>query len=303
MSEATRIGRASAERLSLGTAQVAAGYGATRGEASALAAEDLATLLAAARALGIRHLDTAPDYGDAERMLGSCGLDGWEVSTKIKAPPNGERDVRGWVARELEGSLTRLGVDRLDTVLLHRPEVFATAGGPALLEALAEMRAAGSIRAVGASVYGPDDLKSLLSTGVVDVIQAPVSVVDRRMLHPDVTQLLHDHSCSLHARSVFLQGLLLVEPSGRPEWARRHETALAPWDEWSAEQRAGRGALCLTYVLAQREVDRVVIGVESAAQLDELVRNLGGPVTPVPDSVVVDEPEVLDPRRWPVVRG
>ena len=303
MSEATRIDRASAERLSLGTAQVAAGYGATRGEVSALTADDLATLLATAGSLGIRHLDTAPDYGDAEQMLGSCGLDGWEVSTKIKAPPNGERDVRGWVARELEGSLARLGVDRLDTVLLHRPEVLATAGGPALLDALAEMRSAGTIRAVGASVYGPGVLGSLLLTEAIDVIQAPVSVVDRRMLHPDVTQLLHDHSCSLHARSVFLQGLLLVEPSARPKWARRHDTALAPWDKWSADQRAGRGSLCLGYVFAQPGVDRVVIGVESAAQLDELVRDLAGPVPPVPDAVVVDEPEVLDPRRWPVVRG
>jgi aryl-alcohol dehydrogenase-like predicted oxidoreductase len=302
MSDIGQVGEAFAERLSLGTAQVAAGYGTTRGEESALTTDDLAELLAAARSLGIRHLDTAPDYGDAELMLGSCGLDGWDVSTKIKAPPGGEGDVRGWVARELEGSLARLGVDRLDTVLLHRPDVLATAEGPALLDALAEMRAVGTIRAVGASVYESDDLKSLLSTGVVDVIQAPVSVVDRRMLHPDVTQLLQDHGCSLHARSVFLQGLLLVEPSRRPEWARRHDTALAPWDEWSAEQRAERGSLCLSYVLAQPGVDRVVIGVESAAQLDELVRELGGPVPPVPDSVVVDEPEVLDPQRWPVVK-
>ncbi len=303
MSDIGQTGEAFAERLSLGTAQVAAGYGATRSEVSALTVDDLAELLAAARSLGIRHLDTAPDYGDAELMLGSCILDGWEVSTKIKAPPDGERDVRGWVARELEGSLARLGVDRLNTVLLHRPEVLATAGGPALLDALAEMRSAGTIRAVGASVYGPEGLGSLLLTEAIDVIQAPVSVVDRRMLHPDVTQLLHDHSCSLHARSVFLQGLLLVEPSGRPEWARRHDTALAPWDKWSADQRAGRGPLCLGHLLAQPEVDRVVIGAESAAQLDELVHDLGGSVPPVPSSVVTDEPDVIDPRRWPVVRG
>ncbi len=235
-------------------------------------------------------------------MLGSCGLDGWDVSTKIKAPPDGERDVRGWVARELEGSLARLGVDRLDTVLLHRPEELATAEGRALLEALAEMRAAGSIRAVGASVYGPDDLRSVLEAETVDVIQAPVSVVDRRMLQLDITQLLHNHGCALHARSVFLQGLLLVDPSARPEWARRHDVALAPWDMWSAEQRTGRGSLCLSYVLARQEVDRVVIGVESAAQLHELVRDLGSPIPPAPDSAVVDDPEVFDPRRWPAVK-
>jgi aryl-alcohol dehydrogenase-like predicted oxidoreductase len=303
MSDIGQLGEAFAERLSLGTAQVAAGYGATRAATSALTADDLADLLATARSLGIRHLDTAPDYGDAELMLGSCGLDGWEVSTKIKAPQDGERDVRGWVAHEIEGSMARLGVDRLDTVLLHRPEVLATAEGTVLLDALAKMRSAGTIRAVGASVYGPEDLGSLLLTEAIDVIQAPVSVVDRRMLHPDVTQLLHDHGSSLHARSVFLQGLLLVEPSARPGWARRSDVALAPWDDWSVGQSIGRGALLLSYVLGRQEVDRIVIGVESSAQLDELVRDLGGPVPPVPDAVVVDEPEVLDPRRWPVGRG
>ncbi len=51
MSDIGEVGEAFAERLSLGTAQVAAGYGATRGEESALTTDDLAELLAAARSV------------------------------------------------------------------------------------------------------------------------------------------------------------------------------------------------------------------------------------------------------------
>ncbi len=297
-----------AEKISLGTAAFAAGYGATRGSSAALDGDDVIGLLATAWEAGVRHLDTAPDYGDAERLLGTfgrqVGLADWKISTKIKLPPNEKTDVRRWVHREIERSMGHLGVDRLSTVFLHRPEVATSPSGEEVLAALVELRDSGGIGAIGASVYGPDELGPLFSVGRFDVVQAPVSIVDRRMLAPEVTRLLQENGCKLEARSVFLQGLLLASPSARPGWARSFDGALSPWDVWAAAQDATSGAdrarICLGWALEQGEITRAVVGVESAEQLTALVNGQArtGSAT-VPDAVVVDDLTVIDPRRWP----
>lgn len=298
---------ASPGKLSLGTAAFAAGYGATRGANAALDSDAVNELLTTAWEAGIRHLDTAPDYGDAEQLIGDimrqAGPVGWRISTKVKTPPPQETDVRGWVHRELEGSMSRLGLDRLSTVFLHRPEVVTSHSGETLLATLLELRDSGIIGAVGASIYGPDELGPLFSAGRFDVVQAPVSVVDRRMLAPEATQLIEENACALEVRSVFLQGLLIATPVARPGWARSFDAGLSFWDAWAEEQgatsSAARAGICLGWALERSEVTRVVVGVESAAQLRILLDVLpqSGSIT-VPDAAQVDDLTVIDPRRW-----
>lgn len=310
-----RVGSDPTVRLTLGTAQLAAGYGATRRRTDPPDVGVVRELLTTARALGLTRLDTAPDYGDAERLLGACALAGWEVDTKLPGLPGeleGAPDalVVRWVHDRVEGSLRRLGLERVATLILHRPGVLLGAAGPAVRAALAELRSVGRIGAVGVSVYEPDELDALRGIGAaaeIDVVQAPASPVDRRMLRLAVDWPGQDASWSLHARSAFLQGLLLVAPEDRPTWARPLAASLAPWDGWIAAQGVlgeVATAACLGFLLSRPEVERVLVGAEDSEQLSRVVRTtitLGDSLgAAVPDEVAIDDPEVVDPRRWRV---
>lgn len=300
-----------AGRVTLGTAQLAAGYGATRHAPHAPDREAVAELLDTAATLGIRRLDTAPDYGDAERLLGTVGLDGWEVDTKLPGLPDELTDapsgsIESWVRRRIETSLEALGVGHVTTLVLHRPAVLTGPAAEHVLDALRAVRDDGLIRSFGVSVYGPDEALELIDTGageLIEVVQAPVSVVDRRMLATVVSDHLRAAGVALHARSVYLQGLLLIPPHRRPGWARSFDGPLASWDGWIARQEPGAAlAVSLGSVVGHPQVARVVIGVEDAAQLRQIDATMRGTLADlherIPDDVVVHDLGVIEPRRW-----
>jgi D-threo-aldose 1-dehydrogenase len=140
--------------------------------------ETAAGTLAAAWDAGIRAFDTAPHYGAglSERRIGEF-LSGhpreeFTVSTKVGrrlVPATGDvqgedgfygippltrvRDYsRDGVRRSLEESLERLGLDRVDIVLIHDPDDFMEQAADEAYPALAEIRAQGTVRAVGAGM-------------------------------------------------------------------------------------------------------------------------------------------------------
>src|SRR5690606_8086920 len=109
-----------ASRIALGTVQFGLDYGVanTRGRVTP---DEVARILALAADAGVRTLDTAVAYGDSERVLGQFPLAGFDVVSKLPAHDEPFRDIAGWVSREVEGSLRRLGIEQLDALLLHRP--------------------------------------------------------------------------------------------------------------------------------------------------------------------------------------
>ncbi|ELP68533.1 oxidoreductase, aldo/keto reductase family protein [Streptomyces turgidiscabies Car8] len=130
---------------------------------------------------GVRTFDTAPHYGLglSERRLGTAlrdrDRDTYTVSTKVgrllEPNPEGSRDDdlahgfavpaahrRVWdfssdgVLRSLEASLDRLGLDRVDTALLHDPDHHAEQALTEAYPALERLRAEGVVKAIGLGV-------------------------------------------------------------------------------------------------------------------------------------------------------
>ena len=152
--------------------------------------------VAAAWDEGIRAFDTAPHYGLglSERRLGealsSFPRDEFQVSTKVgrllvpNPNPSGVDEgfavpddfIREWnfsrdgVRRSLDSSLSRLGIDRIDTVFVHDPDAAYPGAAREGLEALAELKAEGVISAVGVGTNESDGLAELLADGLIDVV-------------------------------------------------------------------------------------------------------------------------------------
>lgn len=138
-----------------------------------------AATVRAALAGGITVFDTAPHYGAgrSERRLGEVLRDGDRsrlvISTKVGRTIVGDRTEidhsydGAW--RSLEGSLTRLGIDRVDVLHAHDPvNVQAAVGGE--FKALAEMRDQGLTRAIGCGMNHTEPLSAYLRETVLDVV-------------------------------------------------------------------------------------------------------------------------------------
>lgn len=283
-------------RLALGTVQFGLAYGIANlsGKVSRV---DAAVILAAASASGMDTLDTAIAYGDSENCLGEVGVAGWRIVTKLPTLREDCPDVAGWVAAHLDASLRRLGVDQLHGLLLHNPRQLLGAQGAALASALRAARASGRVERIGVSIYAPDDLAAIYPMLSPDLVQAPLNLIDRRLVDSGWLQRLNDNGVEVHTRSSFLQGLLLMPqvPTRFAPW----EALWTRWQQWLAAHPGQAAAACLAYPLSFPQVTRVVVGVDNLAHFVELLdaERMLPMAGELPD-LRSDNEELINPSNW-----
>jgi aryl-alcohol dehydrogenase-like predicted oxidoreductase len=152
--------------------------------------EDAGRLLNAVLDGGINLIDTSPDYGRSEELIGtylSGRRDEFFLASKCGCPLNPPADATppyahdytpGNVRADVEQSLRRLRTDRLDLVQVHMSPSRATLAEDHTVETLQELQAEGKLRFIGMSGILPN-LPDHLAMGVFDVFQIPYSAVQR----------------------------------------------------------------------------------------------------------------------------
>jgi aryl-alcohol dehydrogenase-like predicted oxidoreductase len=283
-------------KLALGTVQFGLHYGVAN-SAGQVSPEQAALILREAANCGIDTLDTAVAYGNSEQRLGELGTAGWKLVTKLPAMPDAITEVEPWVESQVAGSLRRLGTDRLDALLLHRPAELLGTHGTGYRRALEKLKAQGLVGAVGYSIYAPAELDALCPFMKPDIVQAPFNIIDRRLLSSGWLDRLADMGARVHTRSAFMQGLLLMQADSRPHWFDRWRNLLDSWASASAEQGSAL-SLALGYAMSFAQIERVVVGVDTVEQLRQIIdaANRAMP-TSFPDIQSTD-PDLIEPSRW-----
>ena len=284
-------------RLALGTVQFGIPYGVAN-RVGQVSRDEMVEILGHARAAGVDTLDTAIDYGDCEVVLGEVGVDQWQVVTKLPEIPAECQDVASWVQEAVTGSLERLAVSRLYGLLLHRPEQLLGSQGDALYRALVESRNQGMVGKIGISIYDPDELDALSSRYQFDLVQAPCSILDRRLISSGWLARLRHAGTEVHVRSVFLQGLLLMDAAHRPGKFDRWQSLWYAWHRWLDDQALTPLQACLGFVMSQSDIDRIVVGVDSLEQLRGILASLGVATSMPPKGLMSDDQDLINPSHW-----
>jgi len=189
---------------------------------------------------GIRYFDTAPHYGLglAERRLGAAlrdrPRDSYLISTKVgrrlvptpqnahlqdddgfAVPATHRREFdfsRDGVLRSVEGSLERLGLDRVDILYLHDPDDHWDAASTTGVAALIELRDQGVVRAIGAGMNQSAMLAEFVRHCDVDVVMLAgrYSLLDQSALD-DLLPLAHERGVGVVAAGIYNSGLLSRE--------------------------------------------------------------------------------------------
>lgn len=281
----------------LGTVQFGLAYGIA-GRGTVVPEHEVRSILAAAWDGGIRTLDTAPGYGDIEARLSAlaAGLP-FTVVSKIAPVPAGAsaRDAVVHVTDSCRRSQQRLG-DRLSVLLFHRADDLLETHGDAVWHAAVDV--VGIPDRVGVSCYDPASLAMLRERYPIAVAQVPGNALDQRLASRGVAARIH--GIEIHLRSAFLQGLLLLSPD---EGGRRLPAAAAhlrAWSDWCHARAIAPVTGALAIARALPGVRHCVVGVDSQAQLNEILSAWDGAVPrEAPELACLDE-AVLDPRSWAV---
>jgi aryl-alcohol dehydrogenase-like predicted oxidoreductase len=280
--------------LILGTANFGQEYGATnqRGE---LPCDEIKVILERCLEAGINHLDTAQAYGRAEEKLGTIGLRGFSITTKIALQP-GENP--GLLQEKIRRSLDRLQVNRIENLMLHNEErMTGSADAGAVASALVEIRSRGLAKRVGLSSYDPLSAIRLCVKYNLNVVQMPVHIFDRRLFEGNLLQRFLAAGVEVQARSVFLQGTLLKTPRfGLPVPKRVLDESCLFRSQCQAQGISPLGA-ALAHLLAAPSALKIVIGVTGCDELEEIIQALSDARFPENYCPPAWRPE-FDPRTW-----
>jgi aryl-alcohol dehydrogenase-like predicted oxidoreductase len=304
----TRLDDLALSRLMLGTVQFGMPYGIAN-RAGQPSYETACDILRCAYGGGVRCLDTAAEYGASQEVIGRAlrelGIaDTVTVATKVRhVGATAPQDVERTIEESVGNSLRALGLEVLPICLFHGEQDFAH------VAALLRLKERGLIRHIGSSVMTTDAATAILRSGLADAVQLPVNLLDQSFVRRGVIAEAQQRGVAIFARSVYLQGLLVMPEQEIPPHLADVLPVRLRLDALASNAGMSLAEMALRYALSLDGVTCALVGVETVEQMRaNLAMWAKGPLEPALmraiDETVPDLPyELVTPHYWPQLKS
>lgn len=257
---------------------------------------EIEAILNLAWSKGIDTLDTAKAYGDSEKKIGEYLIgkpeSNWNIITKIST--NGIT-----LSNQIKDSVAKL--TRNPTIIMaHSAELFIN---KQFQNELANAKERQIISRVGVSLYNKDEIYQVLKSLIKpDVIQIPMNILDTRLYRNRTLSQLHNKGIEIHIRSAFLQGLFYLPKEMLDKSFSDAMPYLEKLEAIATESGLTLAELSLLWLISLEEVNKVIIGIDNAKQLQNhiqtLNKNVDASVFKKALSIHYDNENVLNPSQW-----
>jgi aryl-alcohol dehydrogenase-like predicted oxidoreductase len=223
--------------------------------------------------------------------LGKVGVDNYQIITKTTSLKNGVDSV----IKDFYKSMENLNQKSVGGLLIHDINEVNDKEFGNLFKQLNELKQQGLVNKIGFSTYTPEQVNFLLENFDFDIVQLPFNVFDNRLIQGGQLKELKNKSIEVHARSVFLQGVLL----GFDSLSNYFSTWQVQFEEYQAiVEKSGLSLLeyALNFALNVQEIDKVLVGVNSERQLREIVQAVKDPSSLA--ACPINDINLLNPSLW-----
>lgn len=247
----------------LGSAQFGLKYAGSKGNLSNI---ELSNILDLAYENGVREIDTAEIYGNAEELLGQVGCCKFHINSKL--PPNIPHNCIDIVDIVLK-KIKRLNIDNLNILYIHDVSKFINHPyKDKLYNDLQICMQKGLISKIGISIYDTSEINKLSKDFEFQVIQGPFNFFDDRLLKYSETNCTNN--ISFQFRSIFLQGILINKN------LRKNLPFLERLSFFDKQvQNYGfndRLSFCLTYTNQILKSNKFILGVRNLKDLKKIIK-------------------------------
>ena len=284
-------------QLIIGTVQFGQKYGIAN-QLDKTNEADVKNILNVAKKNQIQYLDTAAAYGNAEYLLGKIGVKDFGIISKLMPIPNQIDNYDKWVNQSLLDILKKTKMKKLYGLLIHDSNDLLKTNGLAIYNALKKQKEMGLVDKIGVSVYDPKDLKSLIENYFFDIVQLPLNIFDKRFVENNLLQNLNDLGIEVHVRSIFLQGLLLMDEDRLPIQFFKWKPEFKKWYEWLSKNNITPVDACFQFVKSCNYVNKVLVGIQNERQLLEIINAYKKSEIKVFPDFGIQDKKLIDPREW-----
>lgn len=253
---------------------------------------------------GIQTFDTAHAYGRSEELLG-FSLAELGISDKAKLIskfPIDQAIDSSALRQAVYASLKLLGVSCLEAMLFHRDNVIES--WDSITDICERLRVEGLVRKFGVSTYEPKRGLAALGCHGLGALQVPGNLMDRRFDSAGIFDEAVARGMMIYLRSVFLQGLLLMDPDDLPARVAFTADAIRRTALLADEFGIARDELALCYVRDRWPQVAVLVGAESPEQVRRNVMLWRRPVLKpdmlahIEKSVEKADERIIRPDQW-----
>ena len=291
------------DRFVLGTAQLGMDYGVANklGKPSMLKAEQL---LLHAKQERLKYIDTAQGYGDAENVLGQVNeklgfLNNFKIITKIS------KDSQS-IETLIDQSLSNLKQKSLYLCLFHEESVLENWDKDFSSE-LMRIKDTAKVEDFGVSIYSPEFALKALEIDTISAIQVPFNILDHRLIKNNFFERARELSKQVYIRSIYLQGILLMNKSEVPSDLDFIMPYLDLMSELSSLTGLSKQEILFQYVKYKCPEAKMVLGLETLEQLLDNSRMMRASISNEILKVIDEKlpklvPErVISPNLWSII--
>ncbi len=279
-------------KIILGTAQFGNKYGVTNNRNLNRKKSNL--ILTHAISKQINTLDVSPDYKNFE-IFDKSKLQKIKIISKFDPEERVKNIEKNHLFNKIEKDLKLLNSNYLEGLLFRKPVLLINNRN--LWDQALFLKEKGIIEKIGYTVYSPDELDIVIKNFKPDIVQLPFNILDRRFENMGWLDKLYNMSIEVHVRSVFLQGLLLVNYQNIPRKFSNFSQEFLRFDLWIKSMNISRLDACLNFVNNDNRISKIIVGVVSLKQLKEIL-SCKKVIVRYPKNLMSKNEKLINPKYW-----
>lgn len=282
------------QKFILGSAQLGSRYGIRKKFKSR---EISNQIINRAKKKGINTLDLADSYSNSNNIL-KKKLKNWKICYKISQKTLLKYSKGNDFIKFFFKTLKSYNIESCEYFLFHNAYSLNTDPGKKVFEILNILKKSGFVKKIGVSFYSPKEIINITKKFQIDVVQIPVNVFDQRFLEQGLLKRIKRKKIEIHARSIFLQGLLTYNYKNLPNKFKRFKKTFRKWDNFIEENKSSAINESLQFILNLNEVDKIVVGFDNPKQLSELINCSNRKKSTNYLKLKSKDLSLIDPRKW-----
>ena len=252
-------------KLSLGSAQFGMNYGINN-KFGKSKFKEVKKIIKYSEKIGIRSIDTASAYGNAEKILGKIGVKNFKITSKL--PFIIEQNIKD-IEKIVKTSLSHLKIKKLDCLLIHSSKNLEN-NTKIILQKMKKLKIRGLVTKIGISITNFKDAYKVLKKYNFDVIQLPYNIVDRRLQSKKLVKLLKYKKVIVQIRSIFLQGLLFKKYSKISSSIKYNSKGLIKLKKFLSKSKKTKLNYMTNFVYQNSLPKNYVLGVDNYKQIIDI---------------------------------
>ena len=278
------------KRFVIGSANFTQKYGA---DSTKISNHEVKKILNLAKNNNIYKIDTAEAYLKREQVFKKLNKN-FQFYTKIIPDQN-------WTSLEfcqqkLENHFKYFNTNKVEVIFFHDIKILFTKNGKKIFENLQNLKKKKFFHKIGLSIYDTDSLNYMTSNYDIDIVQCPYNVLDKRILNTGWFDKLKKLEIEVHARSIFLQGLLVNKSVYKKKYFKKWKKQISQWFTLLENNRISPIDYCLSDIL-NSDFDKVVIGINNFDNLKEIINFKKINMNKILN-LKIDDIKLIDPRKW-----